>query len=48
METGDFYSTWANEYDSDMPSTNCKPLSQGDNFDLGDGKIVAVTTRTLS
>ena len=43
METGDFYSTWANRYDSDMPSTNCKPLSQGDNFDLGDGKIVAVS-----
>lgn len=43
LETGDFYSTWANRYDSDMPSTECLPISQGDSFDLGDGEIVAIS-----
>ena len=43
LETGDFYSTWANRYDSDMPSTKCEPISQGDSFDLGDGEIVAIS-----
>lgn len=43
LETGDFYSTWANRYDSDMPSTECEPISQGDSFDLGDGEIVAIS-----
>lgn len=43
LETGDFYSTWANRYDSDMPSTKCEPVSQGDSFDLGDGEIVAIS-----
>tara|TARA_B100001094_G_scaffold307798_1_gene339814 strand:+ start:149 stop:928 length:780 start_codon:yes stop_codon:yes gene_type:complete len=43
MQTGDFYSTWANRYDSDMPSTECEPLSQGDSFNLGDGEIVALS-----
>ncbi len=43
MQTGDFYSTWANRYDSDMPSTECEPLSQGDSFKLGDGELVALS-----
>lgn len=43
LETGDFFSTWANRYDSDMPSTKCQPVSQGDTFDLGDGEIVAIS-----
>ena len=43
METGDFFSTWANRYDSDMPSTKCNPIAQGDNFNLGDGTIVALS-----
>ena len=43
LETGDFYSTWANRYDSDMPSTNCEPIAQGDAFGLGDGEIIAIS-----
>ena len=43
METGDFYSTWANRYDSDMPSTKCEPISQGDSFSLGDGELIALS-----
>ena len=43
LETGDFYSTWANRYDSDMPSTKCTSVSQGDSFDLGDGEIIAIS-----
>ncbi len=43
LETGDFYSTWANRYDSDMPSTKCEPVNQGDTFDLGDGEIFALS-----
>ena len=42
METGDFFSTWANRYDSDMPSTKCEPVVQGDVFDLGDGQVTAL------
>ena len=43
LETGDFYSTWANRYDSDMPSTQCETITQGDVFRLGDGEIVAIS-----
>jgi len=43
LETGDFYSTWANRYDSDMPSTKCEPVSNGDIFDLGDGELYALS-----
>ena len=43
LETGDFYSTWANRYDSDMPSTRCEPVSQGDVFNLGDGELMAIS-----
>lgn len=43
METGDFFSTWANRYDSDMPSTKCNPIMQGDKFNLGDGELVALS-----
>ena len=43
LETGDFYSTWANRYDSDMPSTECKPIAQGDTFNLGDGELFALS-----
>ena len=43
LETGDFYSTWANRYDSDMPSTKCEPIAQGDTFNLGDGELFALS-----
>ena len=29
---GDLFTTWASRYDSDMPSTRCEPVSQGDVF----------------
>ena len=43
LETGDFYTTWANRYDSDMPSTQCVPVNQGDVFNLGDGDIFSLS-----
>ena len=43
LETGDFYSTWANRYDSDMPSTKCEPIGQGDVFSMGDGELFALS-----
>ncbi len=43
LQTGDFYSTWANRYDSDMPSTDCVQVTQGDQFNLGDGSITALS-----
>ena len=43
LETGDFFSTWANRYDSDMPSTKCLPVNQGDVFALGDGELFALS-----
>ena len=43
LETGDFYTTWANRYDSDMPSTECVPVNQGDVFNLGDGDIFSLS-----
>ncbi len=43
LQTGDFYSTWASRYDSDMPSTSCNPVSQGDKFSLGDGELFAIS-----
>ena len=42
MQTGDFFTTWANRYDSDMPSTDCLEVSNGESFDLGDGSITAI------
>ena len=42
MQTGDFFTTWANRYDSDMPSTDCLTVSGGDMFDLGDGNLTAI------
>ena len=39
LETGDFFSTWANRLDSDMPATKAEEMSAGDVFSLGDSKI---------
>ena len=44
MQTGDFFTTWANRYDSDMPKTECKAIEAGDHFDLGDGNVIAIST----
>ena len=40
LETGDFFTTWANRYDSDMPRTNTEVLSEDDVFSMGDGEVV--------
>ncbi len=40
LETGDFFTTWANRYDSDMPRTTTEPLTEEDVFLMGDGEIV--------
>ena len=40
LETGDFFTTWANRYDSDMPRTATESLSEADVFPMGDGEVV--------
>ena len=42
LETGDFFTTWANRFDSDMPSTVTQAVEGGDVFALGDGQVEAV------
>ena len=42
LETGDFFTTWANRYDSDMPRTPTEALTEGDVFPMGDGEVVPV------
>ena len=42
LETGDFFTTWANRYDSDMPRTTTEKLSEADVFPLGGGEVVPV------
>jgi glyoxylase-like metal-dependent hydrolase (beta-lactamase superfamily II) len=43
LETGDFFTTWANRYDSDMPQTPTLPLEDGQVFALGNGEIQALS-----
>lgn len=38
LETGDFFTTWANRYDSDMPRTLTEALSEEDVFSLATGR----------
>jgi len=45
LETGDFFSTWANRYDSDMPSVQAEPVADGDLIALGDGGVQAFALR---
>ncbi|MCH1411247.1 MAG: MBL fold metallo-hydrolase, partial [Candidatus Poseidoniaceae archaeon] len=42
LETGDFFSTWANRYDSDMPPVQGEVIGNGDIIALGDGGIQAI------
>jgi len=42
LETGDFFSTWANRYDSDMPAVQGEVIGNGDIIALGDGGIQAI------
>jgi glyoxylase-like metal-dependent hydrolase (beta-lactamase superfamily II) len=42
LETGDFFSTWANRYDSDMPPVRANAIGDGDTIALGDGGVQAL------
>ena len=42
LETGDFFTTWANRFDSDMPPTSSVPVAPDEVFALGDGEVHAV------
>ena len=44
LETGDFFSTWANRFDSDMPVTLSNPLVDGDVFAIDDRGIECIAT----
>jgi len=44
LETGDFFSTWANRFDSDMPVTISNPLDDGDVFAIDDRGIECIST----
>lgn len=39
LETGDFFTTWANRFDSDMPSTKTESVEDGEMFALGNGHV---------
>ena len=39
LSTGDFFTTWANRFDSDMPPLETEPLSDSQKFNVGDGEI---------
>ena len=41
LAKGDFFTTWANRFDSDMPSTETQPVINDEVFVLGDGQICA-------
>jgi len=43
LETGDFFTTWANRFDSDMPPTKTIPMDDGEIFALGDGDVKAIS-----
>lgn len=42
LEIGDFFSTWANRYDSDMPAVRAEPVADMDMIALGDGGVQAI------
>ena len=42
LENGDFFTTWANRFDSDMPRTPTQPVGDQDVFPLGEGEIQAI------
>ena len=43
LETGDFFTTWANRFDSDMPVTHTESVNHDDVFPLGNGQICAMS-----
>ena len=40
LANGDFFTTWANRFDSDMPRTDTEGLSEADVFPMGDGEVL--------
>ena len=42
LESGDFFTTWANRFDSDMPSTKTISLEEDEIFILGNGQVSTV------
>ena len=43
LEIGDFFTTWANRFDSDMPSVESQSVDEGDVFALGDGQVESLS-----
>jgi glyoxylase-like metal-dependent hydrolase (beta-lactamase superfamily II) len=48
LQTGDFFTTWANRYESDMPSIETSVVEDGEIFILGDCEVEAVLTNGIS
>jgi glyoxylase-like metal-dependent hydrolase (beta-lactamase superfamily II) len=48
LQTGDFFTTWANRYESDMPSIETSLVADGEIFILGDCEVEAVLTNGIS
>ena len=42
LETGDFFTTWANRFDSDMPQVSTQQIEDGEVFALGDGQVESI------
>lgn len=48
LQTGDFFTTWANRYDSDMPALETSLVEDGEIFVLGDCEVEAVSVEGVS
>lgn len=44
LATGDFFTTWASRFDSDMPPTITEEVVDGHRWDLGDGTLAVIET----
>ncbi len=42
LESGDFFTTWANRFDSDMPSTKTVGIESDEIFILGNGQVSTI------
>ncbi|MCH1462187.1 MAG: MBL fold metallo-hydrolase [Candidatus Poseidonia sp.] len=43
LETGDFFTTWASRFDSDMPQTPTVEVEENEIIPLGDGELQAIS-----
>ena len=48
LQTGDFFTTWANRYESDMPPVETTMVEDGDIFALGDCEVEAILMDGIS